>query len=84
MLGDSYRIVSSLLYWIWFVNFNVAIFNALPIYPLDGGQAFRKLLTALVRGAEGQRIASAITTGVTLFFVSVIISIILLPYLSLR
>jgi len=84
LLGDSYRIVSSLLYWIWFVNFNVAIFNALPIYPLDGGQALRKLLTAFVKGAEGQRIASAITTGVTLFFVSVIISIILLPYLSLR
>jgi hypothetical protein len=44
----------------------------------------RKLLTAFIKGAEGQRIASAITTGVTLFFVSVIISIILLPYLSLR
>jgi membrane-associated protease RseP (regulator of RpoE activity) len=84
VLGGSFSVVSALLYWIWFVNFNVAIFNALPIYPLDGGQAFRKLLTVLVRGAEGQRIASAITTGVTLFFVSVIVSIILLPYLSLR
>ncbi len=84
LLGSSFHVVSALLYWIWFVNLNVAIFNALPIYPLDGGQALRKLLMVLVRGAEGQRIASAITTGVTLFFVSVIVSIILLPYLSLR
>ncbi|MEM0451172.1 MAG: site-2 protease family protein [Nitrososphaerota archaeon] len=84
VLGGSFVAVSALLYWIWFVNINVAIFNALPIYPLDGGQALRKLLTFLVKGAEGQRIASAITTGVTIFFVSVIISIILLPYLSLR
>ncbi len=84
LLGGSFHVVSMLLFWIWFVNFNVAIFNALPIYPLDGGQALRKLLTALVRGAEGQRLASAITTGVTLFFVSVIVSIVLLPYLGLR
>ncbi len=84
LLGRSFDVVSALLYWTWFVNINVAIFNSLPIYPLDGGQAFRKMMTVLVKGSEGQRIASAVTAGVTLFFVSVIVSIILLPYLNLR
>jgi membrane-associated protease RseP (regulator of RpoE activity) len=31
-----------------FVNFNVAIFNALPIGPLDGGQLYNSLIESKV------------------------------------
>jgi Zn-dependent protease len=34
--------VANLLFWLWFINFNVGIFNALPIGPLDGGQLYGK------------------------------------------
>ncbi len=31
----QWQILSNSLFWIWFVNFNIAILNALPIYPFD-------------------------------------------------
>ena len=36
--------VANLLFWLWFINFNVGIFNALPIGPLDGGQMYGALI----------------------------------------
>ncbi|MCS7118073.1 MAG: site-2 protease family protein [Thaumarchaeota archaeon] len=80
VLGGSYAAVSNALYWMWFVNINVAIFNALPIYPLDGGQAVRKTLSTLLRSGDRSGIVITITTAVSLFFLSMLLSIILLPY----
>ena len=40
LFGSSYPIIANFLFWIWFINFNVGIFNALPIGPLDGGQLY--------------------------------------------
>ncbi|MGD1835296.1 MAG: M50 family metallopeptidase [Nitrososphaeraceae archaeon] len=44
LFGPSYPILANFLFWIWFINFNVGIFNALPIGPLDGGQLYGSLL----------------------------------------
>jgi membrane-associated protease RseP (regulator of RpoE activity) len=44
IFGPSFPIIANLLFWIWFINFNVGIFNALPIYMLDGGQWYGTLL----------------------------------------
>jgi len=38
IFGSSYPIIANFLFWNWFINFNVGIFNALPIAMLDGGQ----------------------------------------------
>ncbi|HEX5892036.1 MAG TPA: site-2 protease family protein, partial [Nitrososphaeraceae archaeon] len=46
IFGSSYPIVANMLFWIWFINFNVAIFNALPIGPLDGGQWYGSLIAS--------------------------------------
>lgn len=80
ILGENYHIFANLLFWIWFVNINVAIFNALPIYPLDGGQALRKILSTTVGKKLGEKIVYYLTMSVTLFFVAMILSIIIIPY----
>lgn len=80
VLGRGFATIGNALYWMWFVNINVAIFNALPIYPLDGGQAMRKLLSTLLRSGERSGLVVTITTAVSLFFLSMLLSIIILPY----
>ncbi len=44
IFGPAFPIIGNLLFWIWFINFNVGIFNALPITMLDGGQWYGALL----------------------------------------
>ena len=45
VLGSSFPIVANTLFWLWFINFNLAIFNALPIIiPLDGSQWYNSLI----------------------------------------
>ena len=44
IFGPSFPIIANLLFWIWFINFNVGIFNTLPITMLDGGQWYGTLL----------------------------------------
>lgn len=44
IFGSAFPIIANLLFWIWFINFNVGIFNALPITMLDGGQWYGTLL----------------------------------------
>ena len=80
-LGGALLPLSNVLYWIFFLNFNLAIFNALPIYPLDGGQAFRVGVEAVGRGrfteAGVSKITTAVTAGVLLFLLGIILS----PYI---
>ncbi len=78
-LGSIYIPLANLLFWIWFININVAIFNAIPIYPLDGGQAFKKLLLSV--GKVEEKMASRITLVVTLTMVSLVALFISLPYI---
>ena len=44
IFGTTFPIIANFLFWIWFINFNVGIFNALPITMLDGGQWYGTLL----------------------------------------
>jgi len=80
-LGGALLPLANVLYWMFFLNFNLAIFNALPIYPLDGGQAFRVGVAALGKGrlteAGVSKITTAVTAGVLLFLLGIIVG----PYL---
>ena len=69
------------MFWVFFVNFNLAIFNNLPIYPMDGGQALERFLVGVGRGKIDDAIARRVTTAVTLVLVFVLISVITFPYL---
>ncbi|MCP8312980.1 MAG: PDZ domain-containing protein, partial [archaeon] len=64
-IGDVFYPLANLFFWIWFININLAIFNALPIYPLDGGQAFKVLLQAVGKNRLSEKKIKWITYGVT-------------------
>ncbi|MDG6981038.1 MAG: site-2 protease family protein [Nitrososphaerota archaeon] len=73
--------LANLLYWLFFLNFNLAIFNALPIYPLDGGQAFSVCVKAAGRGKLSEGTVMRITTMATLTVLALILSVVVAPYL---
>ena len=81
--GSSLVPLANFLYWIFFLNLNLALFNAMPIYPLDGGQAFEAGIKGLARGRISEKTTSRITTGVTLLTLFIIASLPLAAYLNL-
>ena len=81
--GSALVPVANFLYWMFFLNLNLAIFNAMPIYPLDGGQAFEAAVKGLGRGRLSDRTVSRITTVVTLATLFIVASLPLAAYLNL-
>lgn len=81
-LGVATNAVQNLLFWIFFVNFNLAIFNNLPIYPMDGGQALERFLVGIGRGRIDDDLARRIATGVTFVLVFVLLAVIVGPYIT--
>ena len=81
--GSALVPLANFLYWIFFLNLNLAIFNAMPIYPLDGGQAFEAGIKGLGRGRISEKTASRITSGVTLLTLFIVASLPLAAYLNL-
>ena len=73
--------LANLLYWIFFLNFNLSIFNSLPIYPLDGGQAFGVAVRAIGGGRLGAKSVNVVTSAVSIAVVAVLLTVIIGPYL---
>jgi membrane-associated protease RseP (regulator of RpoE activity) len=72
VLGVAFPVLANLLFWLWFINFNVGIFNALPIGPLDGGQLYNSLFEKKVKaGSSRYRNASLILTLVMVMIVAI-------------
>jgi membrane-associated protease RseP (regulator of RpoE activity) len=71
IFGSYFAIPANLLFWIWFINFNVAIFNALPIGPLDGGQLYSTIIDKKTENKKGiLRHSSKILTYGTIIIVA--------------
>jgi membrane-associated protease RseP (regulator of RpoE activity) len=80
-VGPLTAAVAGSLYWMFFVNFNLAIFNSLPIYPMDGGQAFESFLRGAGRGRISDQLARRATTVVTLAIFLALFLVIAGPYI---
>jgi membrane-associated protease RseP (regulator of RpoE activity) len=65
----------------WFVNINIAIFNSLPIYPLDGGQALKAVLKSLLRNRIHEKTISRIMVVITAVLLSVVALTVIVPYI---
>jgi membrane-associated protease RseP (regulator of RpoE activity) len=79
-LGSSWAILANVLFWLWFINFNLAIFNALPIYPMDGGRIFHITLKRFAKGLS-EKAVYRITLAVTGVCVTVVALGIILPFI---
>ena len=79
VLGSSnvFAPVANLLFWSWFINFNVGIFNALPIGPLDGGQLYGALIE---KRAKSKILAKNANMLLTFVMVAIVAAAILIPY----
>jgi membrane-associated protease RseP (regulator of RpoE activity) len=77
VFGDSFASVANMLFWLWFVNFNVGIFNALPIGPLDGGQLYGALIE---NKSKSKALAKNANMLLTLVMAAIVFAVLLLPY----
>jgi membrane-associated protease RseP (regulator of RpoE activity) len=77
----QWQIFANGLFWIWFVNFNLAIFNALPIYPLDGGRIFNITLKSAMGKRISEKAIYSITVGATIACVILVLLVTLLPFI---
>jgi membrane-associated protease RseP (regulator of RpoE activity) len=77
----QWQILANGLFWLWFVNFNLAIFNALPIYPLDGGRIFNITLKRAVGKRISEKAIYSITVGATVACVTLVLLVTLLPFI---
>ncbi|MEM4473607.1 MAG: site-2 protease family protein [Candidatus Bathyarchaeia archaeon] len=78
-LDPYWHVLANMLYWLWFVNFNVAIFNALPIYPLDGGRIFQITIRS-VKWLDKHE--TKIIIAVTAIMLTVILMSVVIPFIT--
>ena len=79
VLGSAFAPIADMLYWLMFINFNVAIFNALPIGPFDGGQLFKYVIEN--RSASKRDKFKNVSRLVSLVMVAMVAITVLSPYL---
>ena len=77
IFGSSYALLANMFFWLWFINFNVAIFNALPIGPLDGGQLYSSFIASRTK----EKTATAINSLMTYIMILVIFMTLVFPYI---
>ncbi|MFL6524310.1 MAG: M50 family metallopeptidase [Nitrososphaera sp.] len=77
VFGNDFAPVANMLFWLWFINFNVGIFNALPLGPLDGGQLYGALIESK---AKSKAIARNANMLLTLVMTAIVFAVLVLPY----
>ncbi|MEO9319258.1 MAG: site-2 protease family protein [Nitrososphaera sp.] len=77
-LGAAFVPLSNLFFWMWFINFNVGIFNALPIGPLDGGQLYGFFIESRARS---EAMANTVKSLVGYAILGILAASFAVPYL---
>ncbi len=78
--------IYNLLYWIFWLNFAVGTFNALPAIPLDGGYIFRDGVSYLFSlfprtRKKAEKISSMVASAISVMLFISVFAIILIPRL---
>jgi membrane-associated protease RseP (regulator of RpoE activity) len=77
----QWQILANTLFWIWFVNFSLAIFNALPIYPLDGGRIFNIALKKVAGKKMSEKTIHTTTIAVTAACIALVVAVTIIPFI---
>jgi len=80
-LGTQWHVYANIFFWLWFINLNVAVFNALPIYPLDGGRMLHISLKSVLGRKASEKTISRITYSVTAVLIFVLLMIAVIPFI---
>jgi membrane-associated protease RseP (regulator of RpoE activity) len=80
-LGSGWSILANLLFWVWFVNFNLAIFNALPLYPMDGGRIFNIALKRYAGKKLSEKAIYRVTVAVSVAVLAIVVAGVVLPFI---
>ncbi len=78
IVGDAWYPIALTLFWIFFININLAFFNAIPLFPLDGGQAFFNFLSHSGKPWV-EKHAKSITTVSSVIMLILILAFLFLP-----
>jgi membrane-associated protease RseP (regulator of RpoE activity) len=81
VFGKDYHYLVNLFFWTWFINFSLGVFNALPLYPLDGGIAFKLFCRKKLNNSMSIKTIDRMVYAVSIILFSLVISTIIIPYI---